>query len=102
MKAEEKEWRIRPYYKSELAEAYAPELAPGSALNRLALWIKTNTQLTEALAKLSNQSTNVYIQAGSTYLRVFRGALTFFLNAPTFWSKRLGVLKKRRGVSIRP
>ena len=49
MKAEEKEWRVRPYYKSELAEAYAP----GSALNRLALWIKTNTQLTEALAQTS-------------------------------------------------
>ena len=51
MKAAEKEWRVRPSYKSELAEAYAPELAPGSALNRLALWIKTNTQLTEALAQ---------------------------------------------------
>ena len=45
----EKEHRIRPYYKSELAEAYAPYLAPGSALNRLTLWIKTNTRLTEAL-----------------------------------------------------
>ena len=57
MKAEEKEWRVRPYYKSELAEAYAPELAPGSALNRLALWIKTNTHLTEALAQ-TNYRTN--------------------------------------------
>ena len=49
IKKMEKEHRIRPYYKSELAEAYAPDLAPGSALNRLALWIKTNTRLTEAL-----------------------------------------------------
>ena len=45
MKAEEKEWRVRPYYKSELAEAYAPYLAPGSALNRLAHWISLNAPL---------------------------------------------------------
>ena len=43
------EYRIRPYYKSELAQAYAPDICPNAALNRLALWIKTNTQLTEAL-----------------------------------------------------
>lgn len=48
---EEKEWRVRPYYKSELAQAYAPYLAPGSALNRLASWIKWNVPLTEALAQ---------------------------------------------------
>ena len=47
----EKEYRIRPYYKSELAEAYAPFLAPGSALNRLAHWIDLNVPLSEALAK---------------------------------------------------
>lgn len=44
-----KEYRIRPYYKSELAEAYAPDICPRAALNRLALWIKKNTALTEAL-----------------------------------------------------
>jgi len=36
----EKEWPIPPYYKCELAEAYAPNLSSGSALNRLAQWIK--------------------------------------------------------------
>ena len=41
--------RIRPYYKSELAQVYAPDISLGAALNRLALWIKTNTQLSEAL-----------------------------------------------------
>ena len=41
--------KIRPYYKSELAQAYAPDICPGAALNRLALWIKTNKQLSEAL-----------------------------------------------------
>ena len=47
----EKEWRICPYYKSELAEAYAPLLAPNSALNQLAHWINLNTPLKEALAQ---------------------------------------------------
>ena len=51
MKEEEKQWRIRPYYKSELAQAYAPDISLGLALNRLALWIRTNRQLTEALRK---------------------------------------------------
>ena len=41
--------KIRPYYKSELAQAYAPDICQGAALNRLALWIKTNSRLTEAL-----------------------------------------------------
>ena len=51
MKEEEKEWRVRPYYKSELAKAYAPYLAPGSALNRLAHWISLNAPLSQALAE---------------------------------------------------
>ena len=53
---EEKEWRIRPYYKSELAQAYAPNLAEGSALNRLAQWIKLNAPLTEALQQTGYHS----------------------------------------------
>lgn len=57
MQTEEKEWRIRPYYKSELAEAYAPYLTPGSALNRLAQWIEHNTPLSEALAKTGYRRT---------------------------------------------
>ena len=27
-----KEWPVRPYYKRELAEAYAPTISPASAL----------------------------------------------------------------------
>ncbi|MBQ4056024.1 MAG: DUF4248 domain-containing protein [Bacteroidaceae bacterium] len=49
--------KIRPYYKSELAQAYAPDISPGAALNRLALWIKTNTQLTEALKQTNYRPT---------------------------------------------
>lgn len=50
--------KIRPYYKSELAQAYAPDISPGAALNRLALWIKTNTQLTEALKQTNYRPTH--------------------------------------------
>lgn len=46
---EEKEWRVHPYYKSELAQAYAPYLSTGAALKRLAYWIRLNGPLTAAL-----------------------------------------------------
>lgn len=41
---------VRPYYKSELAQAYAPDISPKAALNRLAYWIKVNQPLSQALA----------------------------------------------------
>lgn len=44
-----KSWEIRPYSKHELAQAYAPDIAPTSALNRFSQWIKLNRQLTESL-----------------------------------------------------
>ena len=50
-----KTYRIRPYYKSELAEAYAPCLTSTSALNRLAHWINQNDRLSEALAQTGNR-----------------------------------------------
>ena len=43
------EYRIRPYYKSELAQAYAPDVCQKTALNRLATWIRTNKQHPAAL-----------------------------------------------------
>ena len=39
-----KEWPVRPYYKRELAEAYAPTISPASALNRLSKWMKLNLE----------------------------------------------------------
>ena len=33
------EWPVRPYSKRELAMAYAPDISPCSALNRLAGWL---------------------------------------------------------------
>lgn len=38
-------WPVRPYSKRELAIAYAPEISPVSALNRLAEWIRYNERL---------------------------------------------------------
>lgn len=53
----EKEWRIRPYYKGELALAYAPYLCTASAVNRLMLWIRGNPALYEALQHTGYRST---------------------------------------------
>lgn len=52
----EKEWRIRPYSKKELALAYAPDISPGAALNRLAQWINLNTDLRQALQEAGYRS----------------------------------------------
>ena len=57
MELQEMEYRIRPYYKNELAQAYAPHICQGAALNRLATWIKTNKQLSEALRQTEYRST---------------------------------------------
>ena len=45
----ENEWPVKPYYKRVLAQAYAPDISPVAALNRLALWIKLNEPLRKAL-----------------------------------------------------
>lgn len=53
----EKAWPVRPYYKRELAEAYAPNISPTSALNRLSKWLKMNLQLNEALIQTGYRDT---------------------------------------------
>jgi hypothetical protein len=40
---------MRSYSKSELAQAYAPNIAPASARNRLVAWIRHNRELHRAL-----------------------------------------------------
>ena len=40
---------IKSYSKSELAQAYAPEITPHAAVNRLMNWIKLNRPLYAAL-----------------------------------------------------
>lgn len=37
--------KIQSYSKQELARAYAPNLSISAALNRLAQWIRNNTEL---------------------------------------------------------
>lgn len=44
-----REWPVRPYSKRELATAYAPDISPVSALNRLAEWIRLNRRLSGEL-----------------------------------------------------
>lgn len=53
--AEAGEWEVHPYSKRELAMAYAPEISPTSAVNRLKLWIHHHTELYEALLKSGYQ-----------------------------------------------
>ncbi|MDD2952179.1 MAG: DUF4248 domain-containing protein [Parabacteroides sp.] len=43
------EWPVRPYSKRELAMAYAPDICPVSALNRLAEWMRYNDKLLREL-----------------------------------------------------
>ena len=32
-------WPVKPYYKRDLAVAYAPDITPVAALNRLSSWV---------------------------------------------------------------
>lgn len=43
--------------KGELAQAYAPDLTPKAALNRLNLWINTNKKLKKALRRAGYKGT---------------------------------------------
>ena len=56
--------KIRPYSKSELAQAYAPEITSQAALNRLAAWIRLNRPLTEALLFTSRQVALIFEYLG--------------------------------------
>lgn len=49
------EWPVRPYYKRELAIAYAPDISPVSALNRLAGWIQHHRVLSRELDETGYQ-----------------------------------------------
>lgn len=42
---------IRPYSKSELAHAYAPDITLQAAVKRLVAWIRINEELSENLRK---------------------------------------------------
>lgn len=43
------EWPVKPYYKRDLAVAYAPDITPVAALNRLSAWIHHHKILYQAL-----------------------------------------------------
>lgn len=48
---------VRPYSKSELARAYAPEIGDRSALNRLSRWMRRNELLYAALLQTGYRPT---------------------------------------------
>lgn len=50
------EWPVRPYSKRELAIAYAPDISPVSALNRLAGWIRHHRKLSQDLDETGYQN----------------------------------------------
>ena len=43
-------WPVKPYYKRDLAVAYAPDITPVAALNRLSSWVHHHKVLYRALA----------------------------------------------------
>ena len=59
---------IRTYSKKELAIAYAPNISMVAALNRLALWLKTNRQLWEQLTQTGYRTTQRYFTPGQVKL----------------------------------
>lgn len=50
------EWPVRPYSKRELAMAYAPDISPCSALNRLAGWVRHHQKLSDELDETGYQN----------------------------------------------
>ena len=68
-----KEWPVRPYYKRELAEAYAPTISPASALNRLSKWIKAEFgagRSPTAYRATKAPQKNIHLLAGGTYIQI--------------------------------
>jgi hypothetical protein len=49
-------WPVRPYSKRELAMAYAPDISPSSALNRLAGWVRHHRRLSDELDETGYQN----------------------------------------------
>lgn len=49
-------WPVRPYSKRELAMAYAPDISPCSAFNRLAGWVRHHQKLSHELDEAGYQN----------------------------------------------
>ena len=65
------EWPVRPYSKRELAIAYAPDISPCSALNRLAGWVRHHQKLSHELDETGYQN----LPASGTDLSLFGPSL---------------------------
>lgn len=64
--------KIRPYSKSELAQAYAPEITSQAALNRLAAWDTPEPPAHGSVAtdRLLHETTALHLPAGGTDFRI--------------------------------
>lgn len=71
------EWPVRPYSKRELAMAYAPDISPCSALNRLAGWVRHHQKLSHELDETGYQNRQriFHLPASGTDLSLFGPSL---------------------------
>ena len=67
------EWPVRPYSKRELAIAYAPDISPCSALNRLAGWVRHHQKLSHD--GLPKPAADFHLPASGTDLSLFGPSL---------------------------
>lgn len=69
-----KEWPVRPYYKRELAEAYAPHHFTGIRTQPLVQMDEAEfgTGRSPAAYRLQRLPENIHLPAGGTYIQVFR------------------------------
>ena len=67
-----KEWPVRPYYKRELAEAYAPHF-PGIRTQPLVQMDEAEfgTGRSPAAYRLQRLPENIHLPAGGTYIQIF-------------------------------
>lgn len=76
MEREDKEFTLRAYYKSELAQLYCPGRSPSASLQTLYRWIQRNVQLKE---ELENVGYNKYRHC---FLRKEVAVIVRFLGEP--------------------
>ena len=67
---------MRPYSKRELAMAYAPDISPSSALNRLAGWVRHHRRLSDELDETGYQNRQRIFTSLQVEL-IFRYSSTF-------------------------
>lgn len=73
-------WPVKPYYKRDLAVAYAPDITPVAALNRLSSWVHHHKVLYRALADSG------YTDRQRMFNSVQVGLIFRYLGRPYAWA----------------